>query len=147
MVGQGPQVVWARKFIADSVQQSAVSGREVQGGAWSIIMEFTQKRVRSITPGPDMRDDPAVVRYVDAVEAMGTEWGRVVVLDPHGRVVLGRRRYDRAVRAGEVTVPTARLDVTDEEARLLRLADFAEADGLLLLTMERILMGGLNANP
>lgn len=110
-------------------------------------MEFTQKRVRSITPGPDMRDDPAVVRYVDAVEAMGTEWGRVVVLDPHGRVVLGRRRYDRAVRAGEVTVPTARLDVTDEEARLLRLADFAEADGLLLLTMERILMGGLNANP
>ena len=56
-------------------------------------------------------------------------------------VVLGKRRYDRALRAGEVVVPTARVDVAPDEARLLRLADFAEADGLLLLTLERIVSG------
>ena len=104
-------------------------------------MNIVNTRVGSIEPGPEMRVDPAVGLYVDTVAALGPEWGRVVVLDPAGRVVLGRRRYDRAVRAGEVTVPTARVDVGPDEARLLRLADFAEADGLLLLTLERIVSG------
>ena len=106
-----------------------------------VRMNIVNTRVGSIEPGPEMRVDPAVGLYVDTVAALGPEWGRVIVLDPAGRVVLGRRRYDRAVRAGEVVVPTARVDVAPDEARLLRLADFAEADGLLLLTLERIVSG------
>ncbi len=106
-----------------------------------VRMNIVNTRVGSIEPGPEMRVDPAVGLYVDTVAALGPEWGRVVVLDPAGRVVLGRRRYDRAVRGGEMVVPTARVDVAPDEARLLRLADFAEADGLLLLTLERIVSG------
>ena len=113
-------------------------GERVKG---ALNMQVLKTKVGSIDPGPDMRVDPAVGLYVDTVAALGPEWGRVVVLDPQGRVVLGRRRYDRAVRAGELVVPTARVDVSGDEARLLRLADFAEADGLLLLTLERILSG------
>lgn len=111
------------------------------GRAKGVRVNIVNTRVGSIEPGPEMRGDPAVGLYVDTVAALGPEWGRVVVLDPAGRVVLGRRRYDRAVRAGEVVVPTARVDVGPNEARLLRLADFAEADGLLLLTLERIVSG------
>jgi len=102
-------------------------------------MNIRRMKLRSIDPGSEMRTDPVVTLYVKTVAALGCDWGRVVVLDQRGRVVLGRRRYDRAVRAGERTIHVAHMNVSEDEARLLRLADFAEADGLLLLTLERIL--------
>lgn len=105
-------------------------------------MRVVGMNVSQVEPGPDPASDPVVRLYVDRALSLGPRWGGVVVLDPHGRIVLGRRRYERALRSHELVVPTTRVDVTDEEARLLRLADFAESDGLLMLLLERIVAGG-----
>lgn len=95
----------------------------------------------AVTGAVDMKHDPVVRRYVATAAELGPDWGRVVVLDQGGRVVIGKRRFDQAVRDGEMEIPTARINVSREEARLLRLADFCEGDGLLMLTLERIVAG------
>ena len=86
----------------------------------------------------DMSRDPAVTRYAELAASLGGRWGEVVVLDQHGYVVLGKRRLERAHRASELCVPTVRIETTDEEARLLRLADFCEGDGMFVLQLERL---------
>lgn len=105
-------------------------------------MIVRETSVLAVEGGGDMREDPVVGRYVAIAAGLGEHWGRAVVLDQHGRVVMGQRRWARAVRHGDLVVPAARVEVSDEEARLLRLADFAENDGLVLMTLERILAGG-----
>ncbi len=87
----------------------------------------------------DMTRDPVVARYVELTAALGERLAEVVVLDQNGYVVLGKRRLERAVRANEMHVPTVRIEATEEEARLLRLADFCEGDGVFVLRLERLI--------
>ena len=104
-------------------------------------MKIAMTALVSIMGAVDMKSDPVVRRYAEAAADLGPNWGRVVVLDQAGRVVMGKRRFDQAVRNGEMEIPAVRVNVSREEARLLRLADFCEGDGLLMLTLERIVAG------
>jgi hypothetical protein len=102
-------------------------------------MEVRTTGVTAIEGAVDMRLDPAVDLYTRTVVDLGEDWGRTVVLSPQGEVVMGKRVFDRAVKSGAMSVRTARVDVSPEDARMLRLADFAESDGLVMLMLERIL--------
>lgn len=87
----------------------------------------------------DAARDPVVARYAELTATLGERWGDVVVLDQHGTVVLGRWRLKRARRDHCVQVPTVRIEVGQEEARLLRLAEFCDGGGLFVAQLERLI--------